>query len=182
MSEVPPIVRLRDCPSVPWLNGGGTTRLLWSDADGQDGFDRRISIATIKAPGPFTLLPGVDRSLLLFEGDGLVLDVDGHRLFLQPTVPLVFSGEQAVLVPAGQAPVRLLNVMTRRARWTHWLRCGDESAADADCHVLLADGPAGSGMEAGDMVTAAKGLAVAHIGFRPRNLSERRRISAGLRR
>jgi environmental stress-induced protein Ves len=169
--EAPGIVRLRDCPSVPWLNGGGTTRLLWSDADGQGGFDRRISIATIKAPGPFTLLPGVDRSLLLFDGDGLELEVDGRRLSLQRAVPFVFSGEQAVHVPAGQAPARLLNVMTRRARWTHWLRCGDEGAADADCHVLLTDGPAGHGMEAGDMVTTAEGLAVAHIGFQPRDLS-----------
>ncbi|SER99746.1 HutD/Ves family protein [Sphingobium sp. YR768] len=168
---VSPIVRLRDCPSVPWLNGGGTTRLLWSDADGQSGFDRRISIATIKGPGPFTLLPGVDRSLLLFDGDGLELDVDGHRLSLSRSMPLVFSGEQAVHVPAGQASVRVLNVMTRRARWTHWLRYGDDGAADADRHVLLADGPAGSGMEAGDMVTTAEGLAVAHIGFQPRDLS-----------
>lgn len=169
--ETPSIVRLRDCPPVPWLNGGGTTRMLWSDADRQGGFDRRISIATIEAPGPFTLLPGVDRSLLLFDGDGLELEVDGHRLSLQPSVPLVFSGEQAVHVPADQAAVRVLNVMTRRTRWTHWLRCGDESAADADCHVLLADGPAGSGMEAGDMVAAADGARVAHIGFRPRDLS-----------
>lgn len=168
--KVPPIVRLRDCPPVPWLNGGRTTRLLWSDADGQGGFDRRISIATIEAPGPFTLLPGVDRSLLLFDGDGLELEVDGRCLSLRPTVPLVFSGEQAVHVPAGQSSVRVLNVMTRRARCTHWLRCGDEDAADADCHVLLADGPTGSGMTAGDMVAAADGARCAHIAFQPRDL------------
>ena len=62
-------------PSVPWKNGGGSTRELacWPPGAGMDSFAWRVSVATIARPGPFSAFPGVDRQIMLLEGDGVRL-------------------------------------------------------------------------------------------------------------
>jgi environmental stress-induced protein Ves len=53
--------------SVPWKNGGGTTRQLAvgpADATADD-FLWRLSIARIDAPGSFSVFSGIDRTILL---------------------------------------------------------------------------------------------------------------------
>jgi environmental stress-induced protein Ves len=66
---------LPQVPAQPWKNGGGQTRELVCQPAGaslQD-FDWRISVATIAASGPFSSYPGVDRSITLLAGDGVLL-------------------------------------------------------------------------------------------------------------
>jgi len=80
-----------------WRNGGGWTRelLTWPVEAGP--WQLRISLATIDAPGPFSVFAGVSRVLALVSGDGLLLTVDGHRHRLTPDAePLHFDGAATV--------------------------------------------------------------------------------------
>jgi environmental stress-induced protein Ves len=102
---------------VPWKNGGGSTTEIMIEPPGAqfDDFDWRISLATITQDGPFSLFPGVDRTLALVEGPGLVLDIDDSRFVLggEDTV-LEFSGEAAVNATLDSGATIDFNVMTRR--------------------------------------------------------------------
>jgi environmental stress-induced protein Ves len=109
--------------SIPWKNGGGTTRQLAvgpADATAND-FAWRISIAEIGAPGEFSAFPGIDRTILLWHGEGVMLRspawVDhlrnGHRLD-DSRVPFSFRGEDEVACDLLGGPTQDLNLMVRR--------------------------------------------------------------------
>ena len=68
-------------PAAPWKNGGGVTREIVCSPPGagMEGFDWRVSIATIDKPGPFSAFAGVDRVIMLLDGTGVRLrSHDGH--------------------------------------------------------------------------------------------------------
>ena len=75
------LIRYQDCPSTPWKNGGGNTKqLLISPINAElTEFDYRISIASIGSNGPFSLFNGIDRQLVILEGDGVQLSIDSHE-------------------------------------------------------------------------------------------------------
>lgn len=114
-----------DYRTTPWKNGGGTTTQLaaWPEGAGLDAFDWRISSAQVAAAGPFSLFPGVDRSLTVLQGHGLKLDFDGTRAVTLTCAdqPLTFRGEQQVYAALLDGPITDFNVMTRRSRCTHTL-------------------------------------------------------------
>ena len=104
---------------VPWRNGGGSTReVAIEPPDGSlaQGFTWRVSIAGVAADGPFSHLPGVDRTLWLLRGAGMALDVDGEPIRLErPLQRLDFAGERAVSARLLGGPTEDLNVMVTRA-------------------------------------------------------------------
>jgi environmental stress-induced protein Ves len=108
-------------PVTPWKNGGGTTREIasWPPGAGIENFDWRVSIATIAASGPFSAFTGVDRTIMLLEGDGVRLhSTDGnteHRLE-RPHEPFAFSGDIALDCTVLGDASSDFNVMSRRAR------------------------------------------------------------------
>ncbi len=108
---------------MPWKNGGGETTeiaVFPSDA-GLDDFDWRVSMATVAESGPFSTFEGVDRTLAVLEGAGLVLSVDG-RIPIGLTVnsePLAFAADAPTRAGLIDGAIRDLNVMTRRGRLTH---------------------------------------------------------------
>jgi environmental stress-induced protein Ves len=108
---------------VPWKNGGGsTTELVIAPPEaGFDDFDWRISLATIASDGPFSRFPGVDRTLMLVEGHGITLDIDGAaRVLLCEDEPVAcFDGAAQVLAKLNHGPTTDFNIMTRRARCHH---------------------------------------------------------------
>ncbi|MGW9510371.1 HutD/Ves family protein, partial [Embleya sp. NPDC055610] len=121
-------------PVGPWRNGGGDTREIACEGSAGAGGDSadfgwRASIATIAADGPFSPFPGVDRTITLLAGAGVRLIADGggapgapplDQRLDRPGVPFAFSGDlrlRARLLGDGGA-VRVLNIMTRRGRWT----------------------------------------------------------------
>jgi environmental stress-induced protein Ves len=109
---------------APWKNGGGaTTEIAVSPSGaGLDDFDWRISLATITQSGPFSSFPGIDRSLALVDGDGVLLDFGDERFVLSPSEPLIeFAGEDAVHATVTGALTTDFNVMTRRGRCRHRL-------------------------------------------------------------
>ncbi|SFM27927.1 HutD family protein [Variovorax sp. OV329] len=109
-------------PVTPWKNGGGTTQQImsWPPGAGIETFGWRVSIACIAAAGPFSAFPGVDRSIMLLEGDGVRLfaadgDID-HQLDVAHQ-PFAFSGDQAIDCTLLGGASHDFNVMTRRGKW-----------------------------------------------------------------
>ncbi|SFL43492.1 HutD/Ves family protein [Rugamonas rubra] len=109
---------------APWKNGGGSTTeiMVFPPGAGFDGFDWRVSLATIAQSGPFSVFPGIDRTLALVDGDGVLLDFGGERVVLGADEPVVcFAGEDAVHATVAGGPTTDFNVMTRRGRCRHKL-------------------------------------------------------------
>jgi environmental stress-induced protein Ves len=117
------ILRAADYRVMPWKNGGGTTTeiVVSPDGAGLDDFDWRISMARVETSGPFSSFTGIDRTLSVLEGEGIVLDIAGRSpaRLTGASAPLSFPGD----VPTGATliggPITDLNVMTRRGRISH---------------------------------------------------------------
>lgn len=103
-----------------WKNGAGwTTEIARRDA--ADGaFDWRISVAEVDADSEFSPFPGCDRTLLVLEGEGIELRVDGHEpALLGPrSGPHAFSGDVPAKCRVLDGPTRDFNVITRRTAYT----------------------------------------------------------------
>lgn len=113
------VLRAAPRTPVPWKNGGGLTRevAVHPPRSDFDGFHWRVSIAEIRAAGPFSVFPGIDRRMAVLSG-ALSIVVDGRSpVTLTPESDAVdFPGEVPVSAEPLGAPVMDLNVMTRRAR------------------------------------------------------------------
>jgi environmental stress-induced protein Ves len=131
--------------AAPWKNGGGTTREIaaWPEGAGMDGFDWRVSIATIDQAGPFSAFSGVDRVIMLLDGSGVRLrSGDGridHRLD-RPQAPFAFAGDMALDCELLGGRSTDFNVMTRRGRVRAEVRVltGDSQVEPAAAGLLLA--------------------------------------------
>lgn len=114
------LVRRGDQPVMPWQNGGGSTRQVAIEpADGSlaNGFTWRVSCALVDSDGPFSLLPGVDRSLWLWRGRGMRLLLDGNEVVLATAYARCdFAGEVPVAATRLAGVCEDVNVMTNRAR------------------------------------------------------------------
>jgi hypothetical protein len=110
---------LADLTPTPWKNGGGSTReiVCWPPGAGMDGFEWRVSIATIAQSGPFSVFAGVDRVIVLLDGDGVHLQSAGgiHHRLDEALQPFAFSGEEALDCTLLGGPSQDFNVMTRRS-------------------------------------------------------------------
>lgn len=71
------VIRARDCRTTRWKNGGGsTTEIAIEPANASlEDFDWRISMAVVASDGPFSSFPGIDRTLTVIQGNGLILTV-----------------------------------------------------------------------------------------------------------
>lgn len=133
---------LRSVPATPWKNGGGSTRELvcWPPGAGTEAFGWRVSVARIATPGPFSQFAGVDRQIMLLDGDGVTLQDEGgalqHRL-QQRWQPWCFAGEQALDCRLIGGPSTDFNLMLRRGQWQGAMRVLHEA-----CTV----GAAGAGL------------------------------------
>ncbi|WP_202841267.1 HutD/Ves family protein [Luteimonas saliphila] len=100
---------------VRWINGAGWTREIHAEPGGE-GWAWRLSIAEVEADAPFSLLPGVDRELVLLEGDGLRLRFDDGetRELLPPHQRLRFAGDRALGGQPLDGRAVAFNLMWRR--------------------------------------------------------------------
>ncbi|WP_330334038.1 HutD family protein [Streptomyces sp. NBC_00536] len=127
------ILRAADRTAEAWKNGGGVTRQIAAGACGSGtgsgtgpgsgtapgsasgDFGWRVSLAEVAADGPFSVFPGVDRTLTLAEGAGMDLTVDGvPRLVDERYAPQRFPGDAATGCRLLAGPVVNFNVMYRR--------------------------------------------------------------------
>jgi environmental stress-induced protein Ves len=134
---------------VRWKNGLGWTTEIAVEPDGEGvegvgvkSWDWRISIASVDADSEFSCFPGIDRSLLVLEGAGMVLEVAGQgtSTLVADGPPLAFSGDVATTSRLLAGPTRDFNVMTRRGVFTHSLcRCtlaGSLALGPASKHLI----------------------------------------------
>lgn len=140
------LLRPADYRVMPWKNGLGTTTELLVEPSGAglDAFTYRLSMADLRATGPFSTFPGVDRVLVQLEGEPMTLVHEGgdsHRLEL--LVPYRFAGELATEGRLTHPPARDFNVMVRRDRASadlvvHRLAAGETVSASDDASTRLA--------------------------------------------
>ena len=109
-------VHPEDFKKQPWKNGRGETLELFkiSDTQNPDQFLFRLSMATIDSSGPFSLFPGIDRQLVLINGETLNLKRENdEKCQLKKYDCISFTGEEKIhsLVTV---PCQDFNVMTKR--------------------------------------------------------------------
>lgn len=117
------ILRAADYRVMPWKNGGGTTTEIAVSPDGAglDDFDWRVSMARVEGSGPFSQFAGIDRTLAILEGDGIVLDIAGRppTSVNRTTALFSFPADVPTAAKLVGGPITDLNVMTHRGRTTH---------------------------------------------------------------
>ena len=119
------LLRNTDHRRMPWKNGGGETIEVTvhpPDA-GLADFGWRVSMATVASDGPFSIFPGIDRTLAVLSGDGMALSIEGlgERRLTPASAPLAFPADAPTTARLSGGPVTDLNVMTRRGRFVHSL-------------------------------------------------------------
>jgi environmental stress-induced protein Ves len=128
---------------MPWKNGGGTTTEIarFPESSSLDDFDWRISMARVEASGPFSRFAGVDRSIAILEGDGIVLTIDGRETArLDPgSTPFAFHGDADVSGMLVGGPIEDLNVMTRRGRFHQVLRRLEWTGSESTTFALSSE-------------------------------------------
>ena len=107
---------------MPWKNGGGeTTEIIVSPADASlDTFDWRISMARVASDGPFSVFPGIDRTLSILDGAGVRLAISGLTQSLTvKSSPLAFPADAPTEAWLLDGAITDLNVMSRRSTYRH---------------------------------------------------------------
>lgn len=110
---------------MPWKNGGGVTTeiIACPPAAGLDGFDWRISMAQVAAGGPFSVFPGIDRTLTVLAGTMRLTVGEEHAVELSAeALPFAFPGDVFTEATLVNGPVLDFNVMSRRGRFRHSVR------------------------------------------------------------
>ncbi len=138
------VVRIEDLVAAPWSNGGGWTTEIYKQLSAQRPGQPvwRLSLATIDAPGPFSVLPDARRFLLLASDTALQLSIDGIVHTLRYTDSVVFDGGAPVEVVATSGVCSALNLMTYGALGGHLevsrpVGTADLSDRDAAAVVVL---------------------------------------------
>lgn len=110
---------------MPWKNGGGETVEVIVHPEGASlsEFGWRVSMASVASDGPFSVFPGIDRTLAILTGDGMELTIEGlgEQLLKPETTPLAFPADAPTTARLTGGPVTDLNVMTRRGSFSHTL-------------------------------------------------------------
>ena len=114
------IIPFAELKAVPWKNGLGITREIVVEPPGatMDDFLWRVSIADVDTASPFSAFPGIDRTIVLLEGDGFTMTLDGERehALTTPCEPFAFAGEAQVDVTLAGGATRDFNLMVRRGK------------------------------------------------------------------
>lgn len=109
-------VHFSSLPVTPWKNGGGETREIVCVASPDAPFTWRASIATLENDGPFSPFPGVDRVIILLEGQPLWLRGDNIAQRLELWQPWGFAGEWSLASEGISGRGLDFNIMTQRSR------------------------------------------------------------------
>lgn len=152
MNREPKLLRNADHRRMPWKNGGGETVevIVYPEGASLSDFGWRVSMATVASDGPFSVFPGIDRTLAVLTGDGMALTIEGlgDRLLTPASAPLPFPADAPTTARLTGGPITDLNVMTRRGVFRHSLahhvaRGATALAATSGQRLLLALDPLG---------------------------------------
>jgi uncharacterized protein len=162
---------------TPWKNGGGTTTELAIGPENAalSDFLWRVSIAEVEADGPFSIFSGCDRTIMLIEGAGMILDA-GYRdsiTLVDPLQAQSFSGDWPVFGKLISGPVRDFNLIVRRDAMRGSLRAvvfdtgyqvKCQAGATLICHILKENTDKA---RQGDTLITDRDLTLAPTGHRP---------------
>ena len=153
------LMRNSDHRRMPWKNGGGETVEVIVHPQGASlaDFGWRVSMATVASDGPFSVFPGIDRTLAVLSGDGMDLSIEGlgEKRLTPQSEPLAFPADAPTTARLAGGPITDLNVMTRRGVFGHRLthhhavNGAQPLAASLGERLLLALEPLGVSTEAG---------------------------------
>jgi environmental stress-induced protein Ves len=119
------IIRANECVTTPWKNAGGSTIEIAAAPAGSslETFDWRISMAQVASDGPFSDFPGIDRTLAVVSGNGMVLTIGSSApvTLSSGDDPVSFPGDTPTSARLLAGAITDLNVMTRRGRFGHRL-------------------------------------------------------------
>ncbi|WP_455481579.1 HutD/Ves family protein [Bartonella sp. B35(2025)] len=106
---------------MSWKNGGGSTREIAFALNDNGEIDWRLSIATISQSGPFSNFEGIDRTIVLLDGDQVTLNIAGQPAVVldYSSQPFTFAGEADVDAVLNGRETIDLNIMTRRKIFRH---------------------------------------------------------------
>ena len=109
---------------MPWANGLGITADVFRWPPDVDDWTWRLSIADVTDDVPFSVMPGIDRHIMVAQGAGMGLTIDGapERRADATTPPLAFDGESTTTCRLLDGPIADLNLMVRRGRGVGSLR------------------------------------------------------------
>ncbi len=108
------VIRRAELAVTPWKNGLGRK----ADVASTDGWF--VGLAWIEARAAFSDFTGMDRTIVLVEGDGFELTVDGMPHVLRGAgARHSFPGEAPVVAEPLDGTCAVFNVMTRRGEWSH---------------------------------------------------------------
>ena len=120
------LLSVADYRRMPWRNGGGETIEIAVSPQGASvsGFDWRVSMARVESDGPFSMFPGVDRTLAILQGAGLKLHIGDEApvTLTGGDEPYAFPADVSTSASLIDGPVVDFNVMSRRAGFTHTVR------------------------------------------------------------
>jgi environmental stress-induced protein Ves len=132
------VQRFGEHRAMPWANGKGTSYEIASDRDGEDRWSWRLAIAPVVLDGPFSALPGIDRELVVIEGNGMVLEVDGTSVECLPGQVVRFSGDAKTFARLIDGPVFDLGLITARGSVTGLMVVADVGAViESDLFVAI---------------------------------------------
>jgi environmental stress-induced protein Ves len=152
------VLRAADHKRMPWKNGGGMTTeiAVFRETAGLSDFDWRVSMARVEADGPFSIFPGVDRTLAILDGGGILLDVQGSApvRLTRESEPHAFPADLPTAARLIDGAVTDLNVMSRRGSMGHSIRAISSRSASPAGNARLVFCATGSlRIEAGDEST-----------------------------
>ena len=108
------VQRFSEHLAMPWANGKGTSYEISSDRDASNQWSWRVAIAPVVEDGPFSSLPGIDRQLVVIDGNGMELEVDGKTVECLPSQVVAFSGDATAYARLIDGPSVDLGLMTAR--------------------------------------------------------------------
>lgn len=109
------VLRAQDYRRMRWKNGAGWTSEVFRCPDADD-WNWRVSLAEVETDAPFSTFPGVERALVLLEGEGMRLRFDDGEVrdLLPPCGMQRFAGERPLVGQLVDGPSRDFNLMWKR--------------------------------------------------------------------
>lgn len=165
------VMKIDALPAVPWKNGGGVTRNLAIEPEvaGLDNFLWRVSIADVAQSGEFSPFPGVDCTIVLLSGNGMILESGARLVLNKKFAPHAFRGEEPIRATLIDGPTRDFNVMVKRG------------LAEATVEVWRSESRLASDMDDGVFICAQGAFLVGKEELRAGYAIRRRRLAAGMR-
>ena len=134
------VQRFGEHRAMPWANGLGTSYEVASDRNADGEWTWRVAIAPVVIDGPFSVMPGVDRQLVVINGEGMTLSIDGEIVECPPGRVVRFSGDSVTIAQLVDGPVVDLGLMTVRGLVTGSMVVVGDVGDVVESDVLVAIG------------------------------------------